>query len=220
MKKTIKKYKSITIHILKSLLVPSTQGGPLANYQSIIAIGIWTLIICGTFSLVIHSFSNEPSSICSLLVQFSVGIFCSMLVMIITSYLQFKNTRDEMLGDFCNTVFLLTSMYKKTMDLTGVIRSNMVEFYSNKIVEEKDNYDKVAFKFFWFSKKKSDAHLEVVRNILSMVRKLNVILEKKKDDTDRTKNKEILDNIVENMIILSENYYPDQINLFKHWIEL
>lgn len=215
----IKNTKGKIIHFIKNLMVPSKQSGPLANYQRIIAIGTWILIICGVLSLALFFCIKKPS-VFSLWNQYPAGIFCSMLVMLIASILEFHKTRDEMLGDFCNSVFLLTSMYKMTMDSKGVINYDEVEYYSEKIEEEKDKYDKVAFSFIWFSKKKADAHLEVVKNIFAITRKLNGVLEKKKNDTEGMKNKEIMEIVVENMIIISEDYYPDEINLFKNWMYL
>lgn len=199
---------------IEKCLVPTKQSGPLAKYQKIISFGIRVSIICLVLSFLFF-FYEEKVLFFSLLKDLFVGIFCSMIVVIMTSILQFQKTREEMFEVFYDKVFILTGQYKALMDLNGHIDVERAKECYVEMKDIKNIYDGVSFKFYWFSREKLNEYSIVVSNVEIIFLNLKNIVEKGGRGIEGFKNKESVSNIVNEMKKLSETYYEDKYNLFK-----
>lgn len=197
-----------------SVLIPSKRKGPLVKYQRIIAYGIWINIACLLLSFVLF-INEECLFIFPYLKELLVGIFCSMIVVIVTSVLGFQKTREEMFEVFYDKVFIMAGWYNSLMDSNGHIDTERAARGYDSFKEEKDYYDDVSFKLLWFSKRKAVEYSIVVPNIEILYLNIKQIVENNGEELDGYKNKEILNNIVDNMKVLSEGYYEDKYNMFK-----
>ena len=197
-----------------SVLIPSKRKGPLVKYQRIIAYGIWINIACLLLSFVLF-INEECLFIFPYLKELLVGIFCSMIVVIVTSVLGFQKTREEMFEVFYDKVFIMAGWYNSLMDSNGYIDTERAARGYDSFKKEKDYYDDVSFKLLWFSKRKAVEYSIVVPNIEILYLNIKQIVENNGEELDGYKNKEILNNIVDNMKVLSEGYYEDKYNMFK-----
>ncbi|MBQ2643105.1 MAG: hypothetical protein IJF94_04815 [Eubacterium sp.] len=201
------------IYAFKKCMIPSKQSSTLAMYQRIISIGFWISIICVVLSTILF-INKKQVSIFPLLIDFLVGIFCSMVVVIVTSILQFQKIRNELFQEFYSNVFLLTRLFKLQMDSEGILNSNGVKRFYEDIEDAKNKFDLVAFNLFWFTKEKSFAHLKVIRCVLELFEKTRNIAKYSLAYPDGDDNLKQIDSIVTSMQLLSKKYYPDDVNVF------
>ena len=96
----------------------------------------------------------------------------------------------------------------------GLIQKEDIESYYEELNKEKKEYDKIIFKLFWFTKEKSDAHIEVLNYTQCMYGKMEKIKNSKETDPSAEGNRFLIKTITDNMIVLTKKYYPKNMNLF------
>ena len=84
--------------------------GNVGTLQNIVVICIWITIISLLLSVLSFIFNNR---ICNLIGNYFMGIFCSSIVALITTIIQFCRERNHRWKEFNNIVFRLTiALYK------------------------------------------------------------------------------------------------------------
>lgn len=194
---------------IKSFILPIAGSGSLAMYQRIIVIGEW---ICVTSLLLAILFAsiNEKYTILILTKELCIGLFCSMVVVVVTSVLQFMSKREEYFRDFYVHCFTVVYFYNELLHKQRVKDEEEASNIYTSLRNAVDKCQAVPL-LFWFSVKKEEAYIEVFNALTTVY--LEILKYERIDNTEE--NKKLVKSVVENMLVISDKYYSSEINLFK-----
>lgn len=136
----------------------------LKLYKRTIIVSIWIFVILLTSSVILKILFPNNDTI-SFLQNYIIGITCSILVVIITTFLQYKSEYEKVMSEF--TSVLRQSILNLTVALSYQ-EKNVEEKFCRRIIEKiKDDFGKfnqLNQSFCCFSKKKSSEIYGVSQN--------------------------------------------------------
>ena len=134
----------------------------LKLYKRTIIVSIWIFIILLTSSVTLKILFPNNDTI-SFLQNYIIGITCSILVVIITTFLQYKSEYEKVMSEF--TSVLRQAILNLTVALSYQ-EKNVEEKFCRRIIEKiKDDFDKfnqLNQSFCCFSKKNHQKYVSLI----------------------------------------------------------
>ena len=98
--------------------------------------------------------------------NYCVGIACSLVVVIITSLLQYKHEQSKLFAEYCTAVREMVSVLGQAFCgyEDSQLGDKLCESLCNKIHAAFDTYDKCDKELIWFSKRKAKLQNAVLKN--------------------------------------------------------
>ena len=159
----------------------------LKLYKRTIIVSIWIFIILLTSSVTLKILFPNNDTI-SFLQNYIIGITCSILVVIITTFLQYKSEYEKVMSEF--TSVLRQAILNLTVALSYQ-EKNVEEKFCRRIIEKiKDDFDKfnqLNQSFCCFSKKNHQKYVELAKIILKLY--VSLIVDSEKSYYDMIKEK-------------------------------
>ena len=159
----------------------------LKLYKRTIIVSIWIFVILLTSSVILKILFPNNDTI-SFLQNYIIGITCSILVVIITTFLQYKSEYEKVMSAF--TSVLRQSILNLTVALSYQ-EKNVEEKFCRRIIEKiKDDFGKfnqLNQSFCCFSKKNHQKYMELAKIILKLY--IPLIVDSEKTYYDMVKEK-------------------------------
>lgn len=159
----------------------------LKLYKRTIIVSIWIFIILLTSSVTLKILFPNNDTI-SFLQNYIIGITCSILVVIITTFLQYKSEYEKVMSEF--TSVLRQAILNLTVALSYQ-EKNVEEKFCRRIIEKiKDDFGKfnqLNQSFCCFSKKNHQKYVELAKIILKLY--VSLIVDSEKPYYDMIKEK-------------------------------
>lgn len=140
----------------------------LKLYKRTIIVSIWIFAVFLISSIILRILVPDNDTI-SFLQNYIIGITCSILVVIITTILQYKSEYERIMSD------LISTLRRLILSLSVALfyqEENVEEVYCREIIEKiKDECDKLNQlnqTFYCFSKKNRQKHNELVKIFIKL----------------------------------------------------
>ncbi len=198
----------------KNYIKPIKKKNTLAMHQRIIVIGGWIAISFTVISVILELFLSDMHII-RLLQQFMVGITCSMIVVIITTVLQFIKTRAEIFKRFYYNVFGIIVWFGDMVLLKDETNSEDLISKCKEIKMRIDECNRDTFDLIWFSAEKEKAYNKVVNNLFDIKLIVEKIIKHKMECNEIDESEEIYDSTFDKMSFLWKKEFPDIIDVFE-----
>ena len=136
----------------------------LKLYKRTIVISIWIFLACFILSVILDLFKSI-FGFGKFIENYAIGIACSILVVIITTALQFKAEQRKLLYEFKKTFSSLISTLSLFESLTKTEIADLTEAQCNHFHGKIDAYFHVLDKLFcdlcWFDKRTESKFMEI-----------------------------------------------------------
>lgn len=140
----------------------------LKLYKRTIIVSIWIFIIFLMFSIILKILYSN-SDIISFVQNYIIGITCSILVVIITTFLQYKSEHERVMSEFVSTLRRLILNLSVALSYQ---EENVEERFCREIIEkiksDCDKLNQLNQTFCSFSKKFRQKHIELVKIIIKL----------------------------------------------------
>lgn len=140
----------------------------LKLYKRTIIVSIWIFAIFLTSSIILKVLVRDNDTI-SFLQNYIIGITCSILVVIITTLLQYKSEYEKVMSEFISTLRQLILSLSVAFSYQ---EEDVEEIYCREIIEKiKDECDKLNQLnkiFYCFNRKIRQRHIELVKIIIKL----------------------------------------------------
>lgn len=161
----------------------------LKLYKRTIIVSIWIFIILLTISVVLKIFIPGNDTI-SFIQNYIIGITCSILVVIITTFLQYKSEYERVMSEFTSILRqlilnLLVALSYQEKDADEWLCKEIVD----KIKEDCDKLNQLNKSFCCFNKKLYQKYVELVK----IIYKLYIPILSNSDDSNYEMLKEKID---------------------------
>ena len=124
---------------------PIRGHGLIGVYQRTVVFSTWVLLLSTIISLILEA-KESYSHWLEFIKNYSIGISCSALIVLVTSIIQYKGEHQKQLSQLEKTLFtLLDILIKIARDPT------LSESFYNKLLNAFDDYQKIAFHMYWFN---------------------------------------------------------------------
>ncbi len=199
---------------IKNYVKPIKRKNTLAMHQKIIVFGGWIAVSFTIISVILELFLSDVQII-GLLQQFMVGITCSMIVVIITTVLQYHKTRAEMFKRFSYNVFGTVVWFGDMIELKDETNREELVNKCKGIEKRVDECKRDSFDIIWFSEEKEESYKKVVDNLFEISFIVEGIIKNKADCKRIDKSEEIIDSTFDKMSFLWKKEFPDIIDVFE-----
>lgn len=146
--------------------------------------------------------------------NYSTGIACSIIVVIVTTYLQFKHEREKKLNEisskigmfFFKYIILIISLYPEEQTTKVEHKRYYDEFHNitYEIIKE-------LFEITWFSKRKNKLAYDLQTDFMRLYLDMSIDLDKpKKFAIESIANSSLIDNILEKTLLFVKNEYEKE----------
>lgn len=140
----------------------------LKLYKRTIIVSIWIFIILLTISIALKIFIPE-NDIISFIQNYIIGITCSILVVIITTFLQYKSEYERVMSEFTSILRqlilnLLVALSYQEKDAAELLCKEIID----KIKEDCDKLNQLNKSFCCFNKKLYQKYVELVKIIYKL----------------------------------------------------
>lgn len=140
----------------------------LKLYKRTIIVSIWIFIILLTISVVLKIFIPENDTI-SFIQNYIIGITCSILVVIITTFFQYKSEYERVMSEFTSILRqlilnLLVALSYQEKDVDEWLCKEIID----KIKEDCDKLNQLNKSFCCFNKKLYQKYVELVKIIYKL----------------------------------------------------
>lgn len=161
----------------------------LKLYKRTIIVSVWIFIILLTISVVLKIFIPGNDTI-SFIQNYIIGITCSILVVIITTFLQYKSEYERVMSEFTSILRqlilnLLVALSYQEKDADEWLCKEIVD----KIKEDCDKLNQLNKSFCCFNKKLYQKYVELVK----IIYKLYIPILSNSDDSNYEMLKEKID---------------------------
>ncbi len=161
----------------------------LKLYKRTIIVSIWIFIILLTISVVLKIFIPGNDTI-SFIQNYIIGITCSILVVIITTFLQYKSEYERVMSEFTSILRqlilnLLVALSYQEKDADEWLCKEIID----KIKEDCDKLNQLNKSFCCFNKKLYQKYVELVK----IIYKLYIPILSNSDDSNYDMLKEKID---------------------------
>lgn len=140
----------------------------LKLYKRTIIVSIWIFVISLTISIALKIFIPENDTI-SFIQNYIIGITCSILVVIITTFLQYKSEYERVMSEFTSILRqlilnLLVALSYQEKDAEELLCKEIID----KIKEDCDKLNQLNKSFCCFNKKLYQKYVELVKIIYKL----------------------------------------------------
>ncbi len=152
---------------LHLLLVPKKPRNLITLKKTTITISLWIVVLFGIGALVIEA-KDSQNHWFSFLENILVGVVCSLLVVIVTVYLQFKNEQNERVREHNAAAYKLLFCIKTCLFDKDISIDKAQELFES-IIEKYGNYCEYNLWECFFSVKRDKQFNELHDKIWSLV---------------------------------------------------
>lgn len=211
----MKRCKDVIIHIfrqIKTYLVPVKGRGTIGMYQNIIVVSLWieAVSICIALLMCMLGSDNKWATFCQ---NTAIGIFCSAMLILVTTVIQFTNERNKIFAISCDNIVLFVACLADSLSDKERLTKQQCEIKCKRIQKTIDNSDTIVDgDLFWFNVRINDLYLEVCCDIVKL--KIPFIIDRDKVDTVRSIDEKLVMRIVTNMKKMVEKHYGMYTEIF------
>ena len=186
--------------------------GNVGTLQNIVVICIWITIISLLLSVLSFIFDNR---ICNLIGNYFMGIFCSSIVALITTIIQFCRERNLRWKEFNNIVFRLTiALYKYSTCDEKSTEDDILRNY-DVLKDCIDDFYDFGNTLYWFNNRKEDLYNVLMIKLTFIVTVIFVNYEKSNIRPLSFEEKKCFYVAVKKMSLLSNEYYIGMTNVYE-----
>lgn len=140
----------------------------LKLYKRTIIVSVWIFVILLTISIALKIFIPE-NDIISFIQNYIIGITCSILVVIITTFLQYKSEYERVMSEFTSILRqlilnLLVALSYQEKDAAELLCKEIID----KIKEDCDKLNQLNKSFCCFNKKLYQKYVELAKIIYKL----------------------------------------------------
>ena len=146
-------------------------------YKNTLIISIFVLIICVLLSVYFEFYTEERTQLISFSINYSVGIACSVVVVIITTYLQFKFEQRKILSSVLSElrfIFFHSWMVAMSLNSDEETPKTLWKYHYDEIYDviKKTSSGISQIEWIWFQKKKETNKLNkaIIKLLMDMVK--------------------------------------------------
>lgn len=202
---------NISKRIIKQIgafFIPIKGGGLVGLYQRTIVISSWLLIFSIVMSIVFE-WKGTASAWLQLMKNYSLGVACSTLVVIVSAVIQYHSEHQKQRGLMKKA--MLTLMYLLDKSREEAVISDLSTI---KVLKAFDDFQDCAFDLFWFRSNCEERYLKIIRNTtiiwMAVFQKHHKHQSVSKDDIDF----QLVEECISEAAILFCNDFPRDINFF------
>lgn len=141
-------------------------------YKNTLIISTMFFGVCVLLSIIFEFTCISRYQIVSVLSDYMIGVACSIIVVIITTFVQFKYEQKKLLNSILQDVQFFLFRYVLiaiSLDPSEEVSLNMWEYYYDEVYNETKNISLQLSNIEWFSKKNSRIAFNLRKAILNIM---------------------------------------------------
>lgn len=212
MKKATKNYWEYT----KNIVIPQKSGRHWALLQRTVAICLWATVYFGITAIILEIF-HEKNSWLAFLENCHIGIACSLIVVVITGYLQYKHEEEKGASSFFSSlrnldyaISLRIGDTKEDLNLTAQRGSGLFDYF--------DEWSDIAFSLYFYNPNHFHEYSNVLKAMWPITNAFLGLGRKTRQDKEESNSISIAQfyNAVKATESFYDSYYKNKgINTFK-----
>lgn len=181
--------------------LPVQSHGVLSTYQKIIVYSSWISLCLLLISIVIEIFGLTFHWL-STVQNYCIGIICSLVVVIVSSVIQFKTERARIIDNYLPALFQVVRLLQDAIALrdAGEAEKELIDIL-NDINKAFYKYEKYSDELFWFNHEKQEQYTRLNLNVIVLSCKIAVGPKKiglqELVKTDKAKVSELIDSAID-----------------------
>lgn len=180
-------------NLLKRFFVPAKESGDIGMYQRTLVYSNWALLIFIALSLFLEIIGKGQNGWLNFFETYAIGAACSIIIVIITTVVQFKSKRNDGANDFLlysNKIADSLFWVKRYSDTFGKERAKP---YATILLESTQEYKKKREELIWFNPETDEMYAKVAKELDLLANRFEMY----PDDVYNLKENEIKDTILD-----------------------
>ena len=211
----MKQCKDAIIYFFRQIavyLVPVKGRGTIGMYQNIIVVSLWieSISICTAILICMHGSDNKWANFCQ---NTMIGIFCSAMLILVTTIIQFISERNKLFSTVCDDIVLFIACLADSLTDRVELTKKQYEIKFKSIKKVIDDSESIIDNdLIWFNVKTNDLYHKVCNDIVKL--KIPFLTDRDPVDAIMSINKELTERVTINMKKMVDNRYNIYVEIF------